>query len=161
MVSHFFWPNWFPIIKKSNNIWTSISAISCPNTSIINLNIHAFIIVISCVYGAYRFTGSISTVLTRNWYESCLNIGKFTFPISFNSHPRHNSSSFKFILIIKRYIIFNLTSNNTSIATSTFVCVYYHPPTSIFVFYNHILSLKLMFFTRISIVIIFTLLNQV
>ena len=75
-------PTGFPEIEESYVVGAIVGAEPGSYTSVVDLYIHAFVIVICCVHWAYWLTRCIAAVLAEHGYETCLHVGELTFPAS-------------------------------------------------------------------------------
>jgi len=99
-------PIGFPEIEESYVVGAIVGAEPGSYTSVVDLYIHAFVIVICGVYWAYWFTRCISAVLAKHWYETCLHVREFTFPVAFYMDPLNCTPLIKMFLFVDWYVIF-------------------------------------------------------
>ena len=87
VISERFWPYWFPVVEKPNDIWTTIRTVPGTYTAVVHLNIHAFSVVVSCINGAHGFTRGIFAMLAHDRNKSSLCIGEITLPVALDANP--------------------------------------------------------------------------
>jgi hypothetical protein len=137
LVAESVWPIGLPVVEHTNAVGAVNGAIPSADTAVIDLDVKTFVIVVGGVDRANRLAGSVFTVLTQDGDESCFNVGKFTFPVTFNTDPLVGTSLLEIILGVDGDVVLCLTSDNTGLTTGTPVQIYYHSPFMFWSFSYH------------------------
>lgn len=92
MIFQALWPLRLPEIEEPNMVRTSVGAESRSYTTVVDLDIHAFVIVVRGINWAYWLTRSASTMLAHHRDETSFNVRELSLPIPFYSDPLDCSS---------------------------------------------------------------------
>jgi hypothetical protein len=87
VVSQILRPYGFPVVEKTDQIWTAVGTVSGPHAPVVDLDVKTLRIVVRGKNRAHRFTRGIFTMLTHYGDEAGLDIWEFSFPVSFYANP--------------------------------------------------------------------------
>jgi hypothetical protein len=107
---------------------TTVGAVSSTYAAVVDLNIHALVVVICREHRADRLARSVSTLLAKNRNEASLHVWEITFPVPLNANPRVNSLLLVEVFSVQRNIVLYLTGKNTRLTTGTTVDIDHHAP---------------------------------
>lgn len=80
-------PNRFPVVEETNDVGATIRTVSCAYTTVVDLYVQAFVVVVGRKNWAYRLTWSVFAVLAHDRDEPRLNVGELAFPVAFHAYP--------------------------------------------------------------------------
>jgi hypothetical protein len=128
LVPQTFRPYRLPVVEEPDLVRAVIGAVAGTHTTVVDLNVHAFIVVVGREHRTYGLAGSVFTVLAHDGNEPGFDVGEFAFPIPLDTDPLVGPPLQEQVLGINGYVIFRLASNNTGLTTGAPVKVYYHAP---------------------------------
>ena len=123
MIPQRFRPHWLPVVEEADDIWTAVGAVPSTHTTVVNLDVHAFSVVIGGKDRANRLTRRIFAVLAHDRNESRLDVREFAFPVSFDTDPRYRPVALIPVLRIKRDVVLNLTCKHAGLTARALVDV--------------------------------------
>ena len=105
LITKVFRPYRFPIVERPCVIGAIVTAISSTDTSVVDLNVETFGVVVRSVHGTHWFTRGVFAVLAENWNEACFDVGPFSLPVPLDPNPLNSTPFDKGRLFIDRNIV--------------------------------------------------------
>ncbi len=106
----------------------TVRAVSCANAAVVDLNVHAFIVVVGREDRANRLARSVPTLLAEDRNEASLHVREFTFPVTLDSNPCIDSLLFVEVFSVQWDIVLYLAGKNTRLTTCASIYVDDHAP---------------------------------